>query len=122
MFINICDLVDKPVTRTKVKLFVSEKRLSNYSKRQKKIFPLSVNGEVKSGLVDPLLRRIEEPEDEDLSLADHPDELECHPQEHVSPQDSQANVCQISPDIPTHADHLSILLYETMIYGDTLII
>lgn len=52
---------------------MSEERLSKYTSRHKKRFPLSVDGEVKSDLVNPLLRFIDDPEKEDPSLAGHPD-------------------------------------------------
>lgn len=47
-------------------------------------------GETRSSLVDPLLRRIGKPNEDDLSLADHPDEID--PYASTSRNNDQENV------------------------------
>lgn len=58
-YINICDLLDHPVTNIRITLFATEKRLSIYTLKRKipKEFP-----ERDYGFVGHLLRHIREPE------------------------------------------------------------
>lgn len=59
VFVNICDLVDAPLSGREVPLFDSEYDLAEYSKESRKIYPKE-NAKA-GGLLRYLLRRIDDP-------------------------------------------------------------
>ncbi|KAG6858211.1 hypothetical protein C0991_003269, partial [Blastosporella zonata] len=57
--VNLVDLVELPNSKTPIRLFTSEKELSEYTRQQKKVFP---RDNIKAGsLLRHLLRHINNP-------------------------------------------------------------